>query len=265
MRIKRFLACLLLLACGFCLAGCGEFDEDIKQINAGVETLGTLENGHILMTAHTAAKAGLVQGYDADYTYEYWYRIDVRTFNYRAEKRNLLTGNLLEPAYRVIDAHKYDLATGQEDEEYSGKIGDLPDLLTFFFNAGLKSGYVGNVEVLQNPEHPEWRGWRVHKNDKYIKRVNSSRSKDGADGLMLENYVDYWLDANGVLVRMEYFSRDSITIDLGDGETAGGENDASQADNAVGDTAENEKISDEIEQLYVFELLDYNNPEIANF
>ncbi len=78
----------------------------------------------------------------------------------------------------------------------------------------------------------------MHKNDKYIKRVNSSRNKDGADGLMLENYVDYWLDANGVLVRMDYFSRDSITID---------------------------DVSDEISQLYIFELLDYNNPEIADF
>lgn len=78
----------------------------------------------------------------------------------------------------------------------------------------------------------------MHKNDKYIKRVNSSRNKDGADGLMLENYVDYWLDANGVLVRMDYFSRDSITID---------------------------EVSDEISQLYIFELLDYNNPEIADF
>ncbi|MCX4266006.1 MAG: hypothetical protein OSJ64_04225, partial [Firmicutes bacterium] len=62
---------------------------------------------------------------------------------------------------------------------------------------GLKSGNVGNVEVITDEAHPEWQGWRVHKNDKYIKRVNSSRNKDGADGLMLENYVDYWLDANG--------------------------------------------------------------------
>ena len=138
----------------------------------------------------------------------------------------------------MIDAHKYDLATGVEDEEYAGKIGDFPDLLSFFFKAGLKSGYVGNVEVITDEAHPEWQGWRVHKNDKYIKRVNSSRNKDGADGLMLENYVDYWLDANGVLVRMDYFSRDSITID---------------------------DVSDEISQLYIFELLDYNNPEIADF
>lgn len=237
-KFKFFLMVSLLLTSICCLAGCGEFNDQIKQINTGVESLSSLENGHILMTAHTAAKDGLVQGYDADYTYEYRYRIDVRTFNFVAEKRNLLTGNEIEPPYRVIDAHKYDLATGVEDEEYAGKIGDFPDLLSFFFKAGLKSGYVGNVEVITDEAHPEWQGWRVHKNDKYIKRVNSSRNKDGADGLMLENYVDYWLDANGVLVRMDYFSRDSITID---------------------------EVSDEISQLYIFELLDYNNPEIADF
>lgn len=238
MRIKSLLAGLALLACACCLAGCGDFDSEIEQINAGVESLSTLQNGHILMTAHTAATQGQVSGFDADYTYDYRYRIDVRTFNFVVEKRNQLTGNLIEPPYRVINAHKYDLETGVEDEEYDGKIGDFPDLLSFFFKAGLKSGYVGNVEVIASDEHPDWQGWRVHKNDKYIKRVNSSRSKDGADGLMLENYVDYWLDASGVLVRMDYFSRDSITLD---------------------------EASDEIEQLYVFELLDYNNPEIADF
>lgn len=238
MRIKGLLACLTLLLCTLGLAGCGDFDTEIKQINAGVESLSALENGHILMTAHTAAENGLVQGYDADYTYEYRYRIDLRTFNFVAEKRNSLTGNYIEPPYRVVDAHKYDLATGAEDEEYEGKIGDFPDLLSFFFKAGLKSGYVGSVETLSDAEHPDWQGWRVHKNDKYIKRVNSSRSKDGADGLMLEHYVDYWLDSAGVLVRMDYFSRDSITVD---------------------------EVSDEITQLYIFEMLDYNNPEIADF
>ena len=78
----------------------------------------------------------------------------------------------------------------------------------------------------------------MHKNDKYISRANKSRSKDGADGLMLENYVDYWLNKDGLLVRMDYFSRDSIIVD---------------------------EVSDTISQLYVFELLDYNKEEIADF
>ncbi len=55
---------------------------------------------------------------------------------------------------------------------------------------------------------------------------------------MLENYVDYWLNKDGLLVRMDYFSRDSIIVD---------------------------EVSDTISQLYVFELLDYNKEEIADF
>ena len=60
----------------------------------------------------------------------------------------------------------------------------------------------------------------------------------GIDGLMLENYVDYWLNKDGLLVRMDYFRRDSIIVD---------------------------EVSDTISQLYVFELLDYNKEEIADF
>ena len=52
------------------------------------------------------------------------------------------------------------------------------------------------------------------------------------------NDVDYWLNKDGLLVRMDYFSRDSIIVD---------------------------EVSDTISQLYVFELLDYNKEEIADF
>lgn len=239
-RLKLRLAALLVMLLASCglLAGCGEYKAEIDQINAGVEALSEVTNGHLLMTAETKAEQGLVAGFDAAYTYDYRYRIDLRTFNFVVEKRYAQTELFIEPPYKVIDAHKYDLATGVEDEEYSGKIGDFPDLLSFFFKGGLKPGYVGTVEQLTDAEHPDWQGWRVHKNDKYISRANKNRSKDGADGLMLENYVDYWLDASGVLVRMDYFSRDSITVD---------------------------EVSDTIQQLYVFEMLDYNNDEIADF
>lgn len=238
LKLKRLAALGLLLVCTGLLAGCGKYNEEIKQINSGVEALSTVQNGHLLMTAQTQAEQGLVQGYDSAYCYDYRYRIDVRTFNFVVEKRYLPTELLIEPPYKVIDAHKYDLETGVEDEEYAGKIGDFPDLLSFFFKAGLKSGYVGEVEALTDADHPDWQGWRVHKNDKYISRANKSRSKDGADGLMLENYVDYWLNKDGLLVRMDYFSRDSIIVD---------------------------EVSDTISQLYVFELLDYNKEEIADF
>lgn len=217
MKKLGLLVCCLLLCLG--LAGCGsEYAGQIKAINSGVEALAELANGHLVMTGETWAEGGKISGFDGAYKYDYHYSIEVRTFNYMVEKRYLdgegLPGELIEPPYKVIDAHKYDLATGAEDEEYAGKIGDFPDLLPFYFGAGLKAGYVDRAEQLEPAElgmDGSWQGWRVYKNDKYISRVNRSRNKGGADGKMLEHYVDYWLDETGVLVRMDYVSRDAVS------------------------------------------------------
>lgn len=251
-KLKQLAALFTLAVMCLGLAGCGgEYAEEIKTINAGVNALAEVENGHLVMTGQTGAEEGKIPGFDGAYVYDYLYRIDVRTFNYQVEKRHLgaegQPGELIEPAYRVIDAHKYDLATGAEDEAYEGKIGDFPDLLPFYFGAGLKPGFVERVEALAPAElgaDESWQGWRVYKNEKYINRVNSSRSKNGADGLMLENYVDYWLDGAGVLVRMDYVSRDAI----------------SQTDEAGNTLAE-----DILRQQYSFCLVSYNQPENAEF
>jgi hypothetical protein len=239
-RKIRLLSLVVLLLLTLGLSGCqfGEYKDQIETINAAVETLGTVQNGHITVTTQVAAENGLVSAYDSAYVADYRYRIDIKTFNFIVEKHDLATGKLLEAPYKVVDAHKYDVETGVEDEEYSGKIGDFPDLLSFFFGAGLKSGFVGTVESLTDDEHPTWQGYRVHKNEKYVSRVNSSRGKDGGDGTMLENYVDYWIDDAGVLVRMDYVSRDDVVY---------------------------EDVEDVINQSYVFELVGYNDPEIADF
>ena len=65
LKLKALAALGLLLACAGLLAGCGEYDEEIKQINAGVEALSEVQNGHLVMTANTQAEQGLVQGYDS--------------------------------------------------------------------------------------------------------------------------------------------------------------------------------------------------------
>lgn len=253
--LLKGVCCLMLLVMLPLLGGCGEYKEQVGVINAGVEALQTVERGHLTMTTDVKTEQGLIPGYDSQYFYDYEYRIDVRTFNYQVEKINLLTGEQMEPPYRVVDAHKYDVTTGVEDTEYQGEIGDFPDLLTFFFGAGLKNGYVGSVETLTDEAHPDWQGYRVHKNEKYIDRVNSTRGRDGAEGVMLENYVDYWLDEAGVLVRMDYVSRDELTY------TPGTVNDEGEF---VPDP-QAETVTDVLNQTYIFELLAYNDPEIATF
>ena len=251
----RGLCCLMLLLALPLLGGCGEYKEQINIINAGVEALQTVENGHLTMTTDVKTENGLIEGYDSSYFYDYEYRIDVRTFNYMVEKTDLVTGKQLEPPFKVVDARKYDLATGVEDTEYEGEIGDFPDLLLFYFGAGLKNGYVGSVESLTDQAHPEWQGFRVHKSAKYIGRVNSTRGRDGAEGEMLENYVDYWLDEAGVLVRMDYVSRDELTY-------------TPTIENAEGELVVDptrEVVKDILHQTYIFELLQYNDPSIATF
>lgn len=253
--LMRFIGCLALLLMLPLLGGCGEYKEQIGVINAGVEALQGVQCGHLTMTTDVKTEEGLLDGYDSSYFYDYEYRIDVRTFNYKVSKTDLVTGKPLEPPFKVVDARKYDLATGEEDIEYQGEIGDFPDLLTFFFGAGLKDGYVGSVETLTDEAHPDWQGYRVHKSVKYIDRVNSTRERDGAEGEMLENYVDYWLDASGVLVRMDYFSRDQLTY------IPAIENDRGEM---VVDPS-GEVVKDILNQTYIFELLEYNDPAIADF
>ena len=235
----------LLLAAALLLGGCGEYRDDIKQINAGVTALSDLTSGRITVTTDVQAEGGVISLYDSAYVSDYRYQIDVKTFNYAVEKRDM-DGDLLEAPYKVINAHKYDLTTGADDDTYEGKVGDFPDLLAFFFGAGLKGGYVGSVEPLTDETHPDWKGFHVIKSEKYIERVNSSRDKDGADGIMLSSYVDYWLDAAGVLVRMDYVSRDAVTQVVGADENGEG----------------GETLEDTINQKYTFELMDYNDPEI---
>ncbi len=243
--MRKKLVCLaLVLAAVLALAGCGEYKDEIKQINAGVTALGNLTGGRIVVTTDVQAEQGNIALYDSAYVSDYRYQIDVKTFNYQVEKRDM-DGDLLEPPYKVEDAHKYDLTTGAEDETYEGKIGDFPDLLAFFFGAGLKGGYVGSVEPLTDETHPDWQGFHVVKSEKYIERVNSSRDKDGADGIMLSSYVDYWLDEAGVLVRMDYVSRDAVTQVIGADENGEG----------------GETLEDVINQKYVFELSDYEQKE----
>ncbi len=241
---KLILAALLAALLG--LFGCGgEYADQIEQINAGVDALSALTSGHILVTTDVHSEEGNISIYDSEYVSDYRYEIDVRTFNYTVTRRDT-DGDLLERPYKVIDAHKYDLETGEEDETYTGKIGDFPDLLPFFFGAGLKAGYVAEVQPLADAEQPDWQGFRVVKNAKYIDRVNSSRDKDGADGIMLSGYVDYWLNEDGLLVRMDYESRDSVTQTVGADENGAG----------------GETLQDTIEQLYRFDLTEYNDPAI---
>lgn len=248
MRFRNLCAAVLLGVAMLLLGGCGgssEYKAEIEVINAGVEALGEVTNGHITVTTDVAAENENILLYDAAYINDYYYNIVVKTFNFIAEKRDL-AGNVLEPSYKVVDAHKYDLLTGVEDEEYGGDIGDFPDLLSFFFGAGLKSSYVGSVEPLSDDEHPGWQGYHVVKSDKYVERVNQSRGKHGADGQMLSGYVDYWLDEAGVLVRMDYVSRDAVVQVVGADENGEG----------------GETIEDTINQHYLFELVSYNDDTI---
>lgn len=242
---KKTLLGLLLVMAMLMLCGCGEFKDDVEKINAGVEALSELDNGHIVVTTDVAAEEGKIWAYDAAYVNDYYYNIVIKTFNFIAEKYTM-TGEEMAPAYYVVNAHKYDMATGAEDEEYDGEIGDFPDLLSFFFGAGLKNSYVGSVEYLTDAEHPDWTGYHVVKSDKYIDRVNQSRNKNDADGIMLNSYVDYWLDANGVLVKMDYVSRDTVSETVGADESGEG----------------GEVVEDVINQRYLFEMVSYNDGSI---
>lgn len=237
----------LMLLSIFMLGGCGsEYKEQIELMNAGVEQLGELSNGHISVTTEVKAEDGKIAIYDAAYVDDYYYNIVIKTFNYIAEKHDM-DGNLLAPGYRVVNAQKFDMATGVQDEEYDGSIGDFPDLLSFFFGAGLKAGYVGSVESLTDAKHPEWQGYHVVKSDKYVERVNQSRNKHETDGTMLSGYVDYWLDENGVLVKMDYVSRDAVTETVGADENGEG----------------GESVEDVINQRYLFELVKYDDESIV--
>lgn len=254
-RFMRLLFCLMLLSMLTLLGGCGEYKEQIDAINASVEKAQALERAHITMTTEVATENGLIDGYDSNYLFDYEYRIDVRTFNFVATKTDLTTGRELVPPYKVVNAHKYDLATGVEDTEYEGAIGDMPDLLSFFFGAGLKNNYVGSVESITDENHPDWTGYHVQRSYKYMERVNSTRGRDGAEGVMLDGYVDYWLDAEGVLVRMDYVSRDEISY-------------TPLIENENGEMVEDpnaETVTDILDQKYIFEILAYNDPEIADF
>lgn len=244
---KRMSAAVLMIMALLMLAGCGsEYKEQIEAINGGVEQLGELKNGHISVTTDVAAENGAIALYDTAYVSDYYYNIVIKTFNFISEKRDM-DGNLIEPSYRVVNAHKYDVVTNVEDEEYDGSIGDFPDLLSFFFGAGLKAGYVGSVESLTDAEHPEWQGYHVVKSDKYVERVNQSRNKHETDGTMLSGYVDYWLDENGVLVKMDYVSRDAVTETVGADENGEG----------------GESVEDVINQRYLFELVKYDDESIV--
>lgn len=247
MKKSLILAVVLALA-AMLMCGCvtGEYKTEIEAINAGVEKLGDLKSGHITVTTEVAAENGDIAIYDAAYQDDYYYNIVIKTFNYVAEKRTM-DGVLMEPAYYVVDAEKYDMATGVQDEEYEGSIGDFPDLLSFFFGAGLKTSYVGTVERLTDEAHPDWQGYHVVKSDKYVERVNQSRAKHKTDGTMLSSYVDYWLDASGVLVKMDYVSRDEVT------ETVGAD------ENGEGGT----EVEDVINQRYLFEIMTYNDESIT--
>lgn len=250
MRFKGLWLAAALVVAALGLGGCGgEYKAEIEQINAGVEALGEIGNGHISVTTEVAAENGQVTLYDTAYVTDYYYEIVVKTFNFIAESRVLtdgVPGELMQPPYKVVDAHKYDLTTGVEDEEYDGDIGDFPDLLSFYFGAGLKNSYVGSVELLTDEEHPGWQGFHVVKSDKYVERVNSSRGKHGAEGTMLSSYVDYWLDEAGVLVRMDYVSRDAVSELVGADENGEG----------------GETVEDVINQKYVFEMVAYNDDSI---
>lgn len=243
---KKILTAVLMMFTLIMLAGCGgEYKAEIEEINGGVEKLGDLRNGHITVTTEVAAEDGAVTLYDTAYVSDYYYNIVIKTFNFISEKRDM-NGNLIEPSFYVVDAKKYDMVTDVQDEEYDGSIGDFPDLLSFFFGAGLKNSYVGTVESLTDEVHPTWQGYHVVKSDNYVKRVNESRNKHDADGTMLSSYVDYWLDENGVLVKMDYVSRDTVSQTVGADE------------NGEGGTL----VEDVINQRYLFELGKYDDEAI---
>lgn len=247
--LKKSWALVLLLALSAMLmCGCvtGEYKTEIEEINNGVEMLGDLKSGHVTVTTEVAAENGDIAIYDAAYQNDYYYNIVIKTFNYVAAKRDM-NGNLLEPAYYVVNAEKFDLTTEVQDEEYDGSIGDFPDLLSFFFGAGLKTSYVGTVEKMTDEAHPDWQGYHVVKSDKYVERVNQSRTKHETDGTMLSSYVDYWLDAAGVLVKMDYVSRDAVTEIVGADENGEG----------------GEAVEDVINQRYLFEMVTYNDNAIT--
>lgn len=236
MRYKHLWLAVALLMMSLLMAGCNnEYKAEVEQINSGIEALSTVKSGHITVTTNVYAENDAFDAYDSANVADYRYQIDIKTFNYVSETRDLATGQIIVEPYKVIDAEKFDLATGVQDTEYEGKIGDFPDLLPFYFASGLKNKFVGSIEVLTDENHPDWQGWRVYKSDNYIERTNKTRKKEEVDGTMLEHYVDYWLDADGVLVRMNYVSRDDMTY---------------------------EGKQDTVHQSYLFEMLDYNNPEI---
>lgn len=247
--LKKTCALLVLLVMmGLLMCGCkgGEYKAEIEEINAGVEALGDVESGHIVVTTNVKAEEGNIALYDAEYVNDYYYNIVIKTFNYIAEKHTM-DGAVMEPKYYVYNAKKYDMATGERDEEYKGGIGDFPDLLPYFFGAGQKAKYVGEVQRMTDDEHPNWQGYHLVRSDNYVKRANNVREKYETDGIMLSGYVDYWIDENGVLVKMNYVSRDTVT------ETVGAD------ENGEGGT----EVTDVINQSYLFEMVSYNDDSIA--
>lgn len=247
--LKKICALLMVLVMSAMLAcGCSadQYKTEIEEINAGVEALGDVKSGHIVVTTDVKAEEGNIALYDAEYVNDYYYNIVLKTFNYIAEK-HAMDGVSMEPVYYVYNAKKYDMTTGERDEEYDGSIGDFPDLLPYFFGAGQKAKYVGEVQRMTDDEHPNWQGYHLVRSDNYVKRANSVREKYETDGIMLSGYLDYWIDENGVLVKMVYASRDAVT------ETVGAD------ENGEGGT----EVSDVINQTYLFEMVTYNDDSIA--
>ena len=124
--MRKKLVCLaLVLAAVLALAGCGEYKDEIKQINAGVTALGNLTGGRIVVTTDVQAEQGNIALYDSAYVSDYRYQIDVKTFNYQVEKRDM-DGDLLEPPYKVEDAHKYDLTLGRRTKRMRARSAIFP-------------------------------------------------------------------------------------------------------------------------------------------
>lgn len=241
-KLNKIMLMLLSAMLIFSLAGCSssEYSAEIKVINAAVSRFEDLTSGYVIMTADAHNEDGSDAEFASYYQEEYRFRIDAKQFNYIVEKTDLLTGEQMERPYKVVAGSKYYTDTNEKDMDYDEDIGAFPDFLGFYLQAGLENKYVGVVEMLDYSENADYAGltgYRVYKSDSYVSQVNEDRETQGGTLVMLESYVDYWLDEAGIVVKMDYVSRDA----QGDSET------------------------EILYQSYFFEMLDYNNPEIADF
>lgn len=235
-----FLVLSMVMVCSLSACSSSEYSDEIKVINAAVGRFEDLVSGYVIMTADVHNEDGSETEFAAYYQEEYRYRIDAKQFNYTVEKTDLLTGELMERPYKVVAGSKYYTDTNEKDMDYDEDIGAFPDFLGFYLQAGLEDKYVGVVKMLDysdNAEYDGLTGYRGWKSDSYVSQVNDDRETQGGTLVMLESYVDYWLDEAGIVVKMDYVSRDA----QGDSET------------------------EILYQSYFFEMLDYNNPDIADF